>query len=100
VVLLLLGLLAAASGWPVYQDIGGEWLEEVHETVVNLMLLVVGIHLVGVAVGSLAHGENLPRSMLTGQKSGLAGEAIASARVWAVPILLLVAAASAWYLSR
>jgi len=98
--LLLLGLLAAASGWPVYQDIGGEWLEEAHEAVVNLMLLVVGLHLAGVAVGSLAHGENLPRTMLTGHKHGLAGEAITGARLWAVPILLFAAAAAAWYLSR
>ncbi|MCO5761361.1 MAG: cytochrome b/b6 domain-containing protein [Chromatiaceae bacterium] len=98
--LLLLGLLAATSGWPVYQDIGGEWLEEVHETVVNLLLLVVGLHLAGVVVGSLAHRENLPRAMLTGYKLGRPDEAIASGRLWAIPVLIGMAAVSAWWLSR
>jgi len=98
--LLLLGLLAAASGWPVYQDIGGEWLEEVHETVVNLMLLVVGLHLAGVVVGSLAHRENLPRAMLTGYKLGSPDEAIASGRLWAIPVLIGMATVTAWWLSR
>lgn len=98
--LLLLGALAAASGWPMYQDIGGEWLEEVHEMVVNLMLLVVGVHLAGVVVGSLAHRENLPRAMVTGYKLGKPGEAIARGHLWAVSILIGSAVAAAWWLSR
>jgi cytochrome b len=98
--LLLLGALAAVSGWPVYQDIGGEWLEEVHEAVVNLMLLVVGVHLAGVVVGSLAHHENLPRAMVTGYKLGKPGEAIARGHLWAVSILIGSAVAAAWWLSR
>jgi cytochrome b len=97
VALLCLGLAAAVSGWPVYQDMGGEWLEELHEGVVNAMLLVVGIHLAGVVVGSLAHKENLPRTMLTGYKQGEPGEAIASTRLWAVPFLLVCAGLAAWW---
>ncbi len=100
VLLLALGLLAALTGWPLYQDLGGEWLEEVHEGVVNGMLLVVGVHLAGVAVGSLAHRENLPRAMVTGYKSGDLGEAITSARAWAVPIMIVAVLASSWYFSR
>lgn len=99
VALLLLGLGAAASGWPVYQDIGGEWLEELHELVVNAMLLVVIVHLAGVLVGSLAHRENLPRAMVTGYKLGHAGEAIAGGRVWAVPLLFACAGFGAWWLA-
>lgn len=98
--LLTLGLLAAASGWAVYQELGGEALEELHEGVVNLMLLVVGIHLAGVAVGSLVHRENLPRAMLTGYKQGEPEEAIRSSRWWAVPLLLTWVAAAAWLFSR
>lgn len=97
--LLLLGLGAAASGWPVYQDIGGEWLEELHEGVVNAMLLVVVVHLAGVLVGSLAHGENLPRAMVTGRKRGEPGEAIADGGLWALPLLIACAVAAAWWFS-
>jgi cytochrome b len=100
VALLGLGLLAAASGWPVYQEIGGEWLEEFHEAVVNGMLVVVCLHLAGVVIGSLAHRENLARAMLTGYKLGAPGEALATARLWAVLPLLAVAAYAAWWLSR
>ncbi len=98
--LLVLGLLSAASGWPVYQDIGGEWLEGLHEGVANAMLAVVVVHLAGVLVGSLAHRENLPRAMVTGYKLGRSDEAIRSARLWAVPLLLSCAGAAAWWLSR
>lgn len=100
VALLGLGLLAAASGWPVYQEIGGEWLEELHEGIVNAMLAVVLLHLAGVLVGSLAHRENLARAMLSGRKSGRPEEAIRGAYFAVVPFLLAMSAASAWWLSR
>lgn len=99
VLLLALGLGAAASGWPLYQDLGGEWLEELHEAVVNAMLLVVLIHLAGVLVGSLAHHENLPRAMVTGYKLGMPEEGISGARIWALPLLLACAAWGAWWFS-
>ena len=98
--LLLFGLGTAASGWPLYQDIGGEWLEELHEVLVNAMLLLVAVHLAGVAVGSIAHKENLPRAMLTGYKQGKLEEAISGARLWALPLLLTSAGFCAWLLSR
>ena len=69
VVLLVLGLVAIASGWAVYNDLGGEWLEEAHEFLAGAMLAVVGIHLAGVAVASWLHRENLVRAMLTGRKN-------------------------------
>lgn len=100
VLLLALGLAAAATGWPLYQDLGGKWLEEVHESVVNLMLAVVAVHLAGVFVGSLAHRENLPRAMVTGYKLGAPEDAIRSSRALAVPVLVAFATLVAWWLSR
>lgn len=98
--LLCLGLLAGASGWLAYQELGGEWLEELHEGVVNGLLAVVLAHLAGVLIGSLAHRENLARAMLTGWKRGAPGEAITGNRWLAAFLLLPWAAWVAWWLAR
>lgn len=73
-IFLLLGLGAstALSGWLLYQEFGGHRLgevwEEMHEAFAYGMLTVVAIHLCGVAVSSVLHGENLVAAMLTGYK--------------------------------
>ncbi len=100
VLLLGLGLASGASGWLTYQEIGGEWLEEFHEFLTGLMLGVVGVHLLGVLVGSLAHRENLVWAMVTGRKLGEPEEAIRGPRVVAALMLLAWTAAAAWWLSR
>lgn len=68
--LLALSMLAGATGYAAYNDIGGHWMEEAHEALANTLLGVVFVHITGVLVSSLLHRENLVRSMLTGNKSG------------------------------
>jgi cytochrome b len=69
-ILLLLGLtsVVATSGWAVLNEIGGDSLEELHEAAAIAMLVVVGVHIAGVALGSWVHRENLVKAMITGRK--------------------------------
>ena len=99
VLLLGLGILTGLSGWANYNDIGGGFLEELHEGLAVTMLTVVFIHVAGVLSGSLMHGENLVRAMLNGRKQGMPGEAIRSARPLAGAVLLAWVAVAGWWIA-
>lgn len=76
----------ALSGWLLEQSIeearavtvagehgnrevrGDKILKEVHEMLANMALVLVALHVGGVAVTSWRHRENLPRAMVTGRK--------------------------------
>ena len=66
--LLGFGIVAAASGWAAYEDIGGNFMEELHEGASNGMMAIVAIHIAGVIVSSWLHQENLVLAMITGWK--------------------------------
>jgi cytochrome b len=70
--LLALAALTGLSGWAAYNEIGGERLKEAHEVVANAMMTLVGIHVLGVIVGSWLHRENLVLAMITGRKRSAA----------------------------
>ena len=74
--ILALAVLAGATGYAAYNEIGGEWLAELHEGAANAMLGLVVIHIGAVIVSSLIHRENLVAAMLNGYKKGRAGEGI------------------------
>jgi cytochrome b len=97
--LLLLAILTSGAGWLLYEDLGGHWLEALHEALAAGLLAVVVIHLAGVFSGSLLHGENLLRAMLNGRKQGRPEEAIASARPLMALVLLLWIAAASWFIA-
>lgn len=95
VLLLLLGLGTAATGYLYWQEIGGEAFEEVHEALATLMLVVVGVHVAGVVLSSALHRENLVGAMLSGFKRGPAAEGIPAGRPL-VALLLAVALLGFW----
>lgn len=66
--LLALALASGGSGVLLFQDIGGDAMEESHEVFSFAMLVVVLLHVAGVVVSSIMHGENLVRAMITGKK--------------------------------
>ena len=96
VLLLLLGVGSVASGWALYNDMGGKLLEELHESSGNLMLLVVGVHVAGVVISSWLHRENLVRAMLSGKKSGEPSEGIRQAW-WPLALLILQSVLLFWW---
>lgn len=97
VALLLLAVAVPATGWALFNDLGGEWLEDVHEGVANAMLALVAVHVAAVAISSWLHGENLVAAMITGRKAAPREEAIRGA--WrSVGALMLVAVLGFWWL--
>lgn len=76
-VLFLLTLIGAIAltGWMQTTDAfwGVEWVEETHEAAVNVLLVAIVLHVLGVIHASRRHGENLAGAMITGRKRAPAG---------------------------
>ena len=96
VALLALTALVTLSGWATYDELGGHLAGEVHEGIASAMLALVGVHVAGVVVSSLAHRENLVASMLTGRKRVDASDGIRSP--WrSVAAIVLAAVLGFWW---
>ena len=58
------------TGWMMTLDAfwGVEWVEDLHEVLANVILVLVAFHVAGVIHASITHRENLVRAMITGWK--------------------------------
>ncbi len=95
VLLLALGLGTALTGWLMASGRAGDALEEVHEALATAMLVLVGVHVLGVIVSSVLHRKNLVRAMVTGYQPGLPAQGIRSGAV-AVGLVLAAALGGFW----
>jgi cytochrome b len=94
--LLALGALTGALGFLTLNGPQSwKWVKDVHQVAGNIMLGVACAHIAGVIAGSLAHRENLARSMVDGYKEGAPDEGIRTS-VWIVGALLLALVAGFW----
>lgn len=95
VALLALLVFTTASGYTLYEELTGEWMEDVHEVLGNAALAVIGLHLVMVLVGSLLRRQNLALTMLTGRTPGRGPDLVKQNRV-PLAALLLACVLAGW----
>src|SRR3989338_4579367 len=93
--LLGLGISSGVTGVILFENVGGDVVEEFHEFVSNGMLAVVLIHLAGVVVISVLHRENLARAMVTGFKSAKAYQGVRRSYAW-LGVIMLTAVVAFW----
>ncbi len=71
IIALMLSLFVTAATGVLMSTIafwGGETIERIHGWSANVSLVLIVGHLIGVVMASIQHKENLPRSMVTGNK--------------------------------
>ena len=95
-----MGIGLGVTGVMLLQDDVADSVVEIHAYLTNGMLVVIAGHLVGVAMSSFLHKENLVRAMITGHKKGSEQHGITQAYAWLGAALVVAAAVFAYLYNR
>ena len=98
--LLGMGIGLGVTGVLLLQDDVADSVVDIHAYLTNGMLVVIAGHLIGVAMSSFLHKENLVRAMITGYKQAPAEQGIAKAYTWLGVVLVVAAAVFAYWYNR
>lgn len=93
--ILLLVLPLSLSGYAVWDEWGGDWLEEVHEFFGNALLIAVLAHIGLIALLSALRRKNQALPMLTGRVAG-AGPDLAKSNYGLLAAVLLACVLGFW----
>ena len=77
----------------------GRAAAKVHETIFDLLLIVIGLHVVAVFSYLIFKRENLIGAMFTGRRRG-EGDPLRGAPIWVFALIAIIAAAVAWWLAK
>lgn len=100
VIFAMLVIVMALVSTGVVLARGKESLKEFHGVLAYLMLALTVLHVFGVAIHTFRHRDNIAASMVHGRKFAEQREAIASPRVMAAIVLVLLVGTWAWSLVR
>lgn len=89
----MLVLMFGIAGSGILLGSGNKGAKEIHETLVYLMLLLAGFHVLGVVLHTILRRENITASMVHGWKSGSAAEGVSSNHAVVAGFFLLATAA-------
>ena len=87
--LMILILLIGLTGYWSVKEFLGDFMSGAHETIANIALGVVVIHIAAAVIMSFMQKENLVRAMVNGKKQGLPEQAIRFPQ-YLIGILLLL----------
>ena len=93
--LMFLGLVVSFTGWCALHQVGGEWNEELHKTIAEGMLVLVGLHVLSIFAASFLHHENLFKAMVNGFKSGKPSEQITNPHP-SIALLVVLSVVGFW----
>lgn len=101
IAMMAFALGLAVTGYLMATGQGGEDLEELHELLANGFLIIVLLHLTGIALHTVRHRDAVWKSMFSGRKTDISEEnlSVRSYRTMGILFLLVTVGFSA-YLAR